>query len=187
MACAGNPEDTPQDVEGSGASAGIGADGAGQASTDGVPTAGSRGDLSQPCERSDQPRLKLMNRVDGEVVPLAKGDALKIELSPQGGFNFQAIAETRGVVASSEEPVRVWVTLEVDGVVTHDLDLAMPSMECDTESSGLLETHVGANVDIVRTPGQVAEYHGKLATLTLSVRNHLGGEASVSELVTIKL
>lgn len=139
------------------------------------------------CEESLDPVVVLgVEGADG-FRPREAGEALRIEMSPQGGFNFQLQARAKGVRASPERPLSIRAKLTVDAVTSHDQSRDLISYECTEQEGMVIDTHIGANLEVVRTAEQVVRYNNAEGTLSISITNANGATASDEAQVRLEL
>lgn len=135
------------------------------------------------CDGSGSSSVIIGTGAGADFYPLEDGDAVGLDVAPQGGFGVSIRAQTTGLKAN--EIVDVNLITELDGVQSGQFLNEGVQLYCQDDGTGLLwGVVVGFDADLFATNDDLLALNGKEAVLIVQVTD-IDGETSEGRVTTL--
>ncbi len=139
------------------------------------------------CQPTGDIMLSLGSGVGGAFQPFQDGQAVGLDVAPQGGFGVSTLLLTTGMLAGDEEEVEVQLDTRIDGDLTGSFLLEGAALLCRSDGQGgmISGVVVGFDPDVYRTDDDLLLLNGQNVSLDVTITDTQGRTASAQQPVMV--
>ncbi len=141
-----------------------------------------------PCGSGNDPFVLLGKGVGGAFTEFEDGEAVKLDVAPQGGFGVTVVINTEGLGAGESATANILMDVEIEGVNDGSFLLEDAALLCEDGVGGRFDgAVVGFDPDKYSTFDDLLGLDGQEVELVVTVTDADGVSATARQPVTLNV
>lgn len=141
-----------------------------------------------PCRSASDAEVVLGKGVGGAFTPYEDGEAVGLDVAPQGGFGVTVVIKTDALLAGDEQTADILMDVEIDGTNDGSFLLEGAALLCESGEGGRFDgAVVGFDPDKYSTFDDLLGLDGQLVDLVVTITDAEGQSATARQPVTLNV